>query len=200
MEKMRERDTWGLTLNSIKSALRQQITNVTNSEQSGAATMTGVKLIYGTDPNTAPEAWIQGHSPRARTRRWRGSWLDAVPAITVAQNYRPAVAWRSGCGMEAFWAARLWAGLPDFEEQAAQGYCDDAEATGRLFKRADDVQWSIVELAKIRAENGDTQGANSSMKSLASPKAVLPWARSRPTSGQRTWALMGRAEASGHAG
>jgi hypothetical protein len=41
-----------------------------------------------------------------------------------------------------------------FEQQAAQGYYDDAAATARLFKRADDVQWSVVELVKIRAENG----------------------------------------------
>jgi hypothetical protein len=42
-----------------------------------------------------------------------------------------------------------------FEQQATQGYYDDAAATGHLFKRVDDVQWSIVEWAKIRAENGD---------------------------------------------
>ena len=54
-----------------------------------------------------------------------------------------------------------------FEQQAAQGYYEDAAATGRLFKRADDVQWSIVELVKIRAENGDIQGAENSIKSLA---------------------------------
>src|SRR5947209_1398213 len=36
-----------------------------------------------------------------------------------------------------------------FEQQAAQGYYEDAAATGRLFKRADDVQWSIVELVRI---------------------------------------------------
>ena len=53
-----------------------------------------------------------------------------------------------------------------FEQQAAQGYYDDAAATGRLFKRPDDVQWSIVELAKIRAENGDVQGAKNSIKNL----------------------------------
>jgi hypothetical protein len=54
-----------------------------------------------------------------------------------------------------------------FEQQAAQGYYEDAAATGRLFKRADDVQWSVVELVKIRAENGDLQGAKDSIKSLA---------------------------------
>jgi hypothetical protein len=53
-----------------------------------------------------------------------------------------------------------------FEQQAAQGYYDDAAATARLFKRAEDVQWSIVELAKIRAENGDIQGAKNSVNRL----------------------------------
>jgi len=51
-----------------------------------------------------------------------------------------------------------------FEQQAAQGYYEDAAAT--VFKRAEDVQWSIVELVKIRAENGDIQGATNSIKSL----------------------------------
>lgn len=46
-----------------------------------------------------------------------------------------------------------------FEQQAAQAYYQDAEATAHFFKRPDDVQWSVVELAKIRAENGDVQGA-----------------------------------------
>jgi len=54
-----------------------------------------------------------------------------------------------------------------FEQQAAQGHYEDAATTGRLFKRADDVQWSIVELAKIRAENGDVQGAKDQIKRLS---------------------------------
>jgi hypothetical protein len=54
-----------------------------------------------------------------------------------------------------------------FEQQATQGYYDDAAATGHLFKRVDDVQWSIVELAKIRAENGDIQGATTMIKRFA---------------------------------
>jgi hypothetical protein len=48
-----------------------------------------------------------------------------------------------------------------FEQQAAQGYYDDAAATSYLFKRPDDKQWSVVELAKIRAEKGDIPGAKS---------------------------------------
>lgn len=58
-----------------------------------------------------------------------------------------------------------------FEQQGAQGYYDDAAATGRLFKRADEVQWSIVELAKIRAENGDILGAKNSIRNLAGSEA-----------------------------
>jgi tetratricopeptide (TPR) repeat protein len=54
-----------------------------------------------------------------------------------------------------------------FEQQAAQGYYEDATATGRLFKRVEDVQWSIVELVKIRAENGDIKGAKNAINSLA---------------------------------
>ncbi len=54
-----------------------------------------------------------------------------------------------------------------FEQQAAQGYYDDAAATGRLFGRPDDVRWSVVELAKIRAENGDIQGAKNQINKLA---------------------------------
>jgi hypothetical protein len=54
-----------------------------------------------------------------------------------------------------------------FEQQAAQGYYEDAAATGRLFKRAEDVQWSIVELVKIRTENGDIQGAKESIQRVA---------------------------------
>jgi hypothetical protein len=58
-----------------------------------------------------------------------------------------------------------------FEQQAAQGHYDDAAVTGRLFKRADDVQWSIVELAKIRAENGDIKGAKNSTENLSGSNA-----------------------------
>jgi len=54
-----------------------------------------------------------------------------------------------------------------FEQQAAQGYYEDAAATGRLFKRVEDVQWSIVELVRIRAENGDIQGAKNAINSLS---------------------------------
>jgi hypothetical protein len=54
-----------------------------------------------------------------------------------------------------------------FEQQAGQGYYDDAAATGRLFKSPEYVQWSIVELANIRAANGDIPGAKNSIKNLA---------------------------------
>ena len=48
-----------------------------------------------------------------------------------------------------------------FEQQALRGYYDDAAATGRLFRQ---VEWSVVELARIRAENGDLPGAKGMMK------------------------------------
>jgi hypothetical protein len=54
-----------------------------------------------------------------------------------------------------------------FEQQAAQGYYDDAAATSYLFKRPDDKQWSVLELAKIRAENGDIPGAKSMVARFA---------------------------------
>ncbi len=54
-----------------------------------------------------------------------------------------------------------------FEQQAAQGYYDDAWATARLFKQDDDLQWAVVELAKIRAENGDVQGAKNMVNRFA---------------------------------
>jgi hypothetical protein len=53
-----------------------------------------------------------------------------------------------------------------FEQQAAQGYYNDAAATGHLFGRPDDVRWSVVELARIRAENGDVQGAKNQIRTL----------------------------------
>lgn len=56
-----------------------------------------------------------------------------------------------------------------FEQQAAQGYYEDAAATGSLFKRVEDVQWSLVELVKIRAENGDIKGSKNAINSLPSP-------------------------------
>jgi hypothetical protein len=54
-----------------------------------------------------------------------------------------------------------------FQQQAAQGYYDDAEATGHLFKRPDEKRWSVVELARIRATNGDLPGAKATMKKFA---------------------------------
>jgi hypothetical protein len=54
-----------------------------------------------------------------------------------------------------------------FEQQAAQGYYEDAAATATLFKSADDRRGSVVELAKIRAENGDILGAKATIKRFA---------------------------------
>jgi tetratricopeptide (TPR) repeat protein len=80
-----------------------------------------------------------------------------------------------------------------FEQQAAQGYYDDAAATARLFKRAEDMQWSIVELAKIRAENGDIQGAKNSVNSLpesdARAKAIKVIALTQARRGDLSGAL-----------
>lgn len=54
-----------------------------------------------------------------------------------------------------------------FEQQASRGYYDDAAATGHLLRRPDEVQWSVVELARVRAENGDLSGAKTMMKRFA---------------------------------
>jgi hypothetical protein len=56
-----------------------------------------------------------------------------------------------------------------FEQQATQGYYDDAAATGLLQRRPEEVQWYVVELARIRAENGDLSGARAMMKRFAGP-------------------------------
>ena len=53
-----------------------------------------------------------------------------------------------------------------FEQQAGQGYYDDAMATARLFERRDDQHWSVGALARIRAENGDAQGAKAALKDV----------------------------------
>jgi len=53
-----------------------------------------------------------------------------------------------------------------FEQQAAQGYYDDAADTAHLFKSTEDLNWSMVELTKIRSENGDIQGAKNSLHNL----------------------------------
>ncbi len=54
-----------------------------------------------------------------------------------------------------------------FEQQAGQGYYEDAAATATLFKNAEDRNWSVVELAKIRAENGDVLGAKAMIEKFA---------------------------------
>jgi len=56
-----------------------------------------------------------------------------------------------------------------FEQQAARGYYDDAAATGLRLRRAEEVEWSVVELARIRAANGDLSGAKAMMKRFAGP-------------------------------
>ena len=46
-----------------------------------------------------------------------------------------------------------------FCQQAAQGYYDDAMATILRSNRDSDVQYSLIALARIRATNGDVEGA-----------------------------------------
>jgi len=71
------------------------------------------------------------------------------------------------------WVGREWGALPltsgreIFEQQAAQGYYEDAASTGRLFQGPDGVRWSVVELARLRAENGDLPGARAMMMRFA---------------------------------
>ncbi|MGA8074885.1 MAG: hypothetical protein WB995_15525 [Candidatus Acidiferrales bacterium] len=51
-----------------------------------------------------------------------------------------------------------------FCQQAAQGYYDDAMATIVLSNRDSDVQYALVTLARIRAKNGDAEGALSAAR------------------------------------
>jgi len=46
-----------------------------------------------------------------------------------------------------------------FYQQAAQGYYDDAKATILLSPYDQDLQSALIALAKVRARNGDAQGA-----------------------------------------
>jgi len=53
------------------------------------------------------------------------------------------------------------------EQQAAQGYYDDAISTARLWKPDSEQHWLFVEVTKIRAENGDIVGAKNMIQQLA---------------------------------
>ncbi len=82
--------------------------------------------------------------------------------ITARELLREAVAeWQRAGGPGGEMGREI------FEQQALQGYYDDAAATGYLLQRPDEVGWSLVELARIRAENGDLQGAKALMKRAA---------------------------------
>jgi hypothetical protein len=59
--------------------------------------------------------------------------------------------------------------LEIFEQQATQGYYDDAMATARLSPKKDDLYWYLVELARIRTENGDIQGAKNMIRMFPEP-------------------------------
>ena len=54
-----------------------------------------------------------------------------------------------------------------FEQQAVQGYYDEAAATARLVEGSDGGRWWVVELARIRAENGDLEGAKATLRRFA---------------------------------
>jgi hypothetical protein len=55
-----------------------------------------------------------------------------------------------------------------FYQQAAQGYYDDAMATIKLSPHDRDTQFALVALAKIRARNGDAQGAIKTARAYSS--------------------------------
>ena len=80
-----------------------------------------------------------------------------------------------------------------FEQQAAQGYYEDAAATATLFKRPDDRRWSVEELAKIRAENGDIPGAKAMIKRFSGstlaivPRMLLRWRRLSTATYRERW-------------
>ena len=54
-----------------------------------------------------------------------------------------------------------------FEQQAGQGYYEDAMTTAHQLYSPDDIRWAVVELAKIRTENGDLQGAKDALKNVS---------------------------------
>ncbi len=95
-------------------------------------------------------------------------WRTSLERITPPALLREAVAEWNAAGEPGDGPT-----VQIFEQQATQGYYSDAQATARLFKRADDRDWAVVELAKIRTENGDVLGAKSRIRSLGtSPLAT----------------------------
>jgi hypothetical protein len=90
-------------------------------------------------------------------------WMQSHPRITGREILHEAMMeWR--CAGERPELIRQI-----FEQQAAQGYYDDAAAIALLSRRPDEVQWYVVELARIRAQNGDLSGARAMMKRFAGP-------------------------------
>lgn len=66
----------------------------------------------------------------------------------AAQEFKKA---KSATGPYIYWDV--------FCQQAAQGYYDDARATILLSHSDSDMQYALVTLARIRAKNGDVEGA-----------------------------------------
>jgi hypothetical protein len=53
------------------------------------------------------------------------------------------------------------------EQQAAQGYYDDAVTTAYLETRPGELHWYLMQIVQVRAENGDIQGARGMIPKLA---------------------------------
>lgn len=65
-----------------------------------------------------------------------------------------------------------------FEQQATQGYYDDALATARLASKKDDLYSYLFKLATIRVENGDVQGAKGMTAMFPDPAFQAEMAKS----------------------
>jgi hypothetical protein len=90
------------------------------------------------------------------------AWRNAHHKITDRKLLREAVEdWkRSG-------AAFPGPNPQILEQQAAQGYYDDAVATSLLETRPGELHWSLMQIVLVRAENGDIQGAKSMIPKFA---------------------------------
>ena len=112
---------------------------------------------------------------------------------------------------------------PNVSFVAARQYAADPSGAEKLLRAnadKDDLARGLGEFVKAAAEKGNITEAlrflgdvqslgpgrvSSQVQEIArswtirdGPRAVLQWARSRPTPEQRTWALLGMAEALGH--
>jgi hypothetical protein len=94
----------------------------------------------------------------AGTVRWR----HANRKITAQQLLREALSEEQKSGATG-------PSLEIFEQQATQGYYDDALVTAHLSTKKDDLYWYLVELARIRTENGDLQSAKNMINMFVDP-------------------------------